>query len=445
MPSTLRQKACLACASSKRRCDKQLPECQRCLDRDVDCAYPQRKRRLRSTITDEGTMTPSYVEPNHNEVQEEVGSDVQVYGDALDFTTWDELVSANLGVTLPDEWVADVLGSQADSSNLALEPYHNETDPGPKSVLPWFLQESTWTMQRTPHEPEGPVDIDLHLFIRTVEDMLTAWATNGHNGFIHRRLYQYNMPTCVQDAFTTLVAYTNCNPAVKDTVLQIAQDRLSMIVLQDPPTTSDRQGISDHLARVQALFVYEFIGLFNVSRGSLRLRMIAEQHLPTLRNWLAQMLEAVKLYKGEDLSLYSRTIGWADNDFDREYHTSSELWKTWLLIESVRRIQIIINAVANSYQAMTLGWAQCTGSVMLTISSGFWEAGSALEWSDLACRKSPLLVAPLRPGPLMSQYPAEELDEFVRTFWVLILGPEKMQSWLSRSSRSSPRKSGVTV
>lgn len=434
MSSTLRQKACLACASSKRRCDNQLPECQRCLDRDVDCVYPQRKRRLRGALNGERTGTSLYEEQKQNETQQGGGSDLQEYGDLLDFTTWDELVSANPAVPLSDEWTTDARGSVADTGSLAVDVYQTDHSAASDLILPWFLQETTWTMQRASHEPEGPVDVDLQLFIRTVEGMLASWTRDGHNGFIHRRLYQHGMPTCVQDAFTALVAYTNCTPPVKDTILHIVQERLSTIVHQYPPNTNDRQGISNHLARVQALFVYEFIGLFDGSHGALRLRTIAEQQLPTLRSWVAQMMEAVKRYKGEDLSLRSPTIEWADNDFNREYYTSSELWRTWLLIESVRRIQIIINAVANSYQAMTKGWAECTGAVMFTLRRGLWEAESAIEWSDLACRKSPLLVAPLRPGPLMSQYPAEEFDEFVKTFWVLILGPEKVRSWLSRSS-----------
>jgi len=133
----------------------------------------------------------------------------------------------------------------------------------------------------------------------------------------------HNAPTCLQDAFTTLTAYTHRNPAVKETILQIAEERSSALSRQSAPTVGGAQGILAHLARVQALFVYEFIRLFD---GSVRPRASAEQQLPTLRQWVIQMWEAVKRYRGDDGFLsHHRPLQWTANDFDREYDASSEL------------------------------------------------------------------------------------------------------------------------
>src|SRR3954463_13333530 len=45
-----RRKSCLACAQSKRKCDKGLPKCQRCLAKKTDCEYNDRyPDRLRQT------------------------------------------------------------------------------------------------------------------------------------------------------------------------------------------------------------------------------------------------------------------------------------------------------------------------------------------------------------------------------------------------------------
>ena len=241
------------------------------------------------------------------------------------------------------------------------------------------------------------------------------------------------MPTCVQDAFTTYAAYSNITQAVKETILQITDERLSTLVHQQPPSTNDAQGILDHLARVQALFVYEFIGLFD---GSPRLRVSAEQQLSTLRSWVTQMWEAVKRYKGEDTDTGHRALQWTENAFDREYNTSSELWRLWVLTESVRRTQLIINAVANTYQTMTRGWAECTGAVMVTARRSLWEAESAVQWFDLSCEKPPLLVPSLLPGSLMSQYAAEEIDDFVKMFWTFTIGADKVQSWVDRGNKA---------
>ena len=86
---------------------------------------------------------------------------------------------------------------------------------------------------------------------------------------------------------------------------------------------------------------------------------------------------------------------------------------------------------------MTKAWAECAGAVMFTARRGLWEAQSAEKWLELACAKSPLLVPSLQPGPLISQYAAEEFDEFVKMYWTFIVGVDKIQSWIDRSKRTS--------
>lgn len=41
-----RRKSCLACVQSKRKCDKGLPKCQRCLAKKTDCEYNSRLREI---------------------------------------------------------------------------------------------------------------------------------------------------------------------------------------------------------------------------------------------------------------------------------------------------------------------------------------------------------------------------------------------------------------
>ncbi|KEF54455.1 uncharacterized protein A1O9_09622 [Exophiala aquamarina CBS 119918] len=437
MPGTFRQKACIACAASKRRCDKQLPECRRCSDRDEDCVYPQRKRRVRpSSAPDNGRE--NLLSPDNND-ERRLARDNSVQalsGVGLDYGLWEPVASNNTNVSVPESVTEYPQISPPDSTVLPVGANLRPSCTPLNVVLPWFLQEETWAMQRVSHEQDRVADIDLQSFIDVVEGMLKSWVENGYNGFIHRRLYQSVMPTCVQDAFTTYTAYIKCTPAVKETILQITDERLSTIVHQYPPNTGDTQGILNHLARVQALFIYEFIGLFG---GSPRLRISAEQQLPTLRSWTAQMWETVRRYKGDDATMYHQGLQWTENDFDIEYKASSELWKVWLLTESVRRTQIIINAVSNSYETMTRGWAECTGAVMITARRGLWEAESAVQWSKLSSKKSPLLVPSVQPGILISQYAAEEFDDFVKIFWTLILGPDKVQCWVDKSNHSSSK------
>jgi hypothetical protein len=221
---------------------------------------------------------------------------------------------------------------------------------------------------------------------------------------------------------------------VKEIILQIAEERSCALICQNSPTAGGAQGILGHLARVQALFVYEFIRLFD---GSVRLRASAEQQLPTLRRWVTQMWEAVKQYRWEDDSMGRRPLQWTASEFDREYDASSEMWRLWILTESVRRSQLIIDTIANIYEATTKGWVECAGAVMFTARHGLWEAESAMKWFELSCAKSPLLVPSLQPGPLISQYAAEEFDEFAKMYWTFLVGTDKIQCWIDRSKKKS--------
>ncbi|KAI0103603.1 putative aldo/keto reductase [Daldinia grandis] len=260
--------------------------------------------------------------------------------------------------------------------------------------------------------------------------MLHFWVRNGYNSFIHRRLYDKGMPTCLQDAFTTLATYVSCTPAMKETILQIAEWRSSALANQCPCAAGGAQGIRAQLARIHALFVYQFILLFD---GSVRSRAHAEKQQSTLRQWVTQMCEAARRYRGEDIfAQNNRTPQWDVSKFDREYDASSKMWQLWILIESVRRSQLIIDTISNIYDVMAKGWADCTGAVMFTARRGLWEADSAVKWFELSSVEEPLLVPSLQPGPLISQYNADELDDFVKTVWTCIVGTDKMKCWIDK-------------
>ncbi|EXJ83559.1 hypothetical protein A1O1_07182 [Capronia coronata CBS 617.96] len=462
MSAIPRSKACIACASSKRRCDKQFPECQRCLERDVNCIYPQPKRRRRDPTTSTSTRTTrdslsqteglSAIQKNADAGAASLAAaDADALGSSLlDLGQWGVMETADLDCFLSH---AGVINSYTtgiptpslpapDDRPLALpEGVAHENGNGDISnstCRPWFLRAETWTLQHSTVDPASETAIELDLFIHAVEEMLHGWVRDGHNSFIHRRLYEKGMPTCLQDAFTTLAAYTGCSPAVKETILQTADERACALVHQGPPVAGGVQNIRAHLARVQALFVYEFIRLFD---GSVRLRASAEQQLPKLRQWVLQMWEVVKLYRGEDDGLSVEHHRPANSDFDSHYNAASKLWRLWVLTESLRRTHIIIDTVVNTYQTMTQGWADCAGAVMVTTRRGLWEAESAVKWFDLSCEKPPLLVPALQPMPVISQYAASEVDDFIKLYWTFIIGTDKIQCWVDTSDKSSRTQS----
>jgi hypothetical protein len=217
-------------------------------------------------------------------------------------------------------------------------------------------------------------------------------------------------------------------PATQETILQIADENAFDLVRGGASITADAQGIRNHLARTQALLVYLFIRLFD---GSVRLRASAEAQLPTLRHWLSQLLKAAKQYRGDDR--LQTSLPWLPNHFDMEYNSKKELWKLWILTESLRRTHLVAGTVANMYEIMVKGSVECSGAVMCTARRGMWDVDSAMKWYELSCLKSPLLVPALQPGLYVAQYAAGEFDDFVQLIWSFVIGADKVQCWVDRS------------
>lgn len=393
------------------------------MDRDVDCAYPQPKRRRRDALWTNVQAQSLPPLPTYPDANMPGPSSIGLEG-------WDAMGAVGIDDSLFNEGnqYAQLLPQPLMSPLLQ----RNEVESvQPSSISrPWFLQEETWTMQQSSPGPGCTADLDYEPYVEAVEQMLHSWVQHGHNSFVHRRLYKNGMPPCIQDAFTTLAAYVGRTSAVKSTILQIADDRAISLACQEAPAASGAQGLLAHLARVQALFVYQFIRLFD---GSVRLRASAEQQLPTLRLWVTQMWDAARRYQGDDL-LSGRALApaWTTN-FDREYDASTASWNLWILSESVRRTHLIIDTILNTYQTMTKGLAECTGGVMFTARRGLWEAESAVAWSELCSRDSPLLMSSMHPENCIAQHSSDEIDDFVKMFWTFIVGTDKIQCWNDKS------------
>ncbi|KAG4220708.1 hypothetical protein PC116_g30813 [Phytophthora cactorum] len=73
---------------------------------------------------------------------------------------------------------------------------------------------------------------------------------------------------------------------------------------------------------------------------------------------------------------------------------------------------------------------------MFTARRGLWEADSPMKWFELSSAKEPLLVPSLLPGPLISQYDADEFDDLVRVVWSCVIGTDKMKGWIDKSNEA---------
>jgi hypothetical protein len=110
-------------------------------------------------------------------------------------------------------------------------------------------------------------------------------------------------------------------------------------------------------------------------------------------------------------------------------------WKAWVLTESVRRTWLVCQGAIAAYVRERDGWNECTGEIKFTACQGLWDASSSGAWAELASGKEPLFVRSLHVDELLSTATATEVDSFSTAFMELLMGKEKIDSWVASKPR----------
>lgn len=294
----------------------------------------------------------------------------------------------------------------------------------------WFQCPDSWTVE---HEQPGRQqdfldDSFLLRFVNDVQRWLQQWASNGHNPFIHHQLYRQRLPRSIQDAYTSLTAYLAKNPKNENLTFRIIEDRVAQLLQDQPPNRPPSSlDILEHLARVQALLVYQVIRLFD---GNIRLRAQAEQHSPVLSRWVGQLWERAAADLGGN-----RVQGMSTRP---ENDAVLRSWRTWITSESVRRTWLTVKILLSVYDTLKQGWSECPGGLFFTAREGIWSASSAYAWSK-ACRDGgPLFLQSMRLEGLFGYAKPSEVGEFGRAVLSICFGSEKMDRWVNEAAETSP-------
>ncbi|OOQ83128.1 hypothetical protein PEBR_36607 [Penicillium brasilianum] len=252
-----RQKSCVACAEGKRRCNRQTPQCSRCVGRGLKCTYVN------------GLSAKKH--------QNNVFADVQ----PVEFELYHDLDDA-LFLWSPNS------DSFLDTSN-ATASWHTESPPlittpslFPAIFFPETVSPDKWTMKQC---------------LRIIKSFPQTFARSRRTPFIHQRLYDTYLPNAIQDAFAVSAAYCTKTTETEDMTLRILEAKTASLVEQVHQTTS----LQELLASVQALMLFHIIQLFD---GDIRQRSIAERNIDTLRAWTTRLQ-----VQAEDLS---QTTSWQE-------------------------------------------------------------------------------------------------------------------------------------
>lgn len=475
-----KQKACIACTESKRRCDKGLPSCTRCDDRDVDCHYPVAKRRRPLPHKTVGLSeaaapsAPAVATPNLFSL------DAGPLSIGLGNNPWIDFGSLPSDVNSAQPAVASV-NPQA-SAPLPQQATNTETpDTDRDSVArdiaqsKWFLAPSTWRIDHLPTPPRNiyPTSV-LTNFTRGLQAWVHRWVLHGHNPFIHRSMYAEGnyFPSCLQDAFSSASMYHHKTPQNEAFVHRILDERVTAMMASQPVTDDTSLPVPlletrDHLARVQALFVYTVLRLFD---GSISQRAAAEVHLPTLSLWCRQLWDSASLDANalsENLvpvSKYCNDMSAQRNnprDEDDTYDSDLSTYNLWVLSESVRRTWLIVTCTVGVYATLKGSWSECPGGALFTARAGLWDAPSAPRWASLCremaaenkdayerltreetqtggvggtCCDGTFFVPSFHSEGLFRNAAAADVDEFARHLFTIIWGLDRVESWALKTA-----------
>ena len=265
--------------------------------------------------------------------------------------------------------------------------------------------------------------IDVPLLSAATMEILTwlqKWVSSGSTLFIHWRIYQDAMPRCLQDAYVACATYFGSIDLTKELVFRIIERNVEELVqdlaVPGRAISSEPCGLVQHLARTQAMLIYQAIRLYD---GDIRQRSAADKLCPTLDRWNREML-ACALQSSQYVRSFS---GGRSPD-------NTVAWQAWCLAESVRRTWATSNVVQNAYHVLKGEASRCPGHLRFTARAGLWDARSALEWMEAQQNLDPLFYDEMNGREIVARANLDEIDAFGR--WALrVTGTEMRSNGLS--------------
>ncbi|KAM0249347.1 hypothetical protein ACHAQJ_009108 [Trichoderma viride] len=296
----------------------------------------------------------------------------------------------------------------------------------------------TWNIDNSsPRAPPIPIPV-FRGFIQQLQHWLVQWVHDGQCPFIHRQLYADGFfPSYMQDAFSAISIQHSCNSLNQDLTARIIQDKADSLIkcagIEDGgsnlmPMSAPVLDTSQHLARVQALLIYQILRLFD---NGVWQQVHAEEAMPILLSWCQQMWDSAIL----DSIAYSQSV---TSHLSRDTNQQSDLansdpaprlWRLWILSESIRRTWIVVMITISAYRTMKDGWCECAGAVMFTAHRALWLASSPSQWETLCRTEDPLFLPCMGDRSVLESCKPTDVDEFGLSCFTLIWGSEWVESW----------------
>ncbi|EKG16987.1 hypothetical protein MPH_05813 [Macrophomina phaseolina MS6] len=431
MPSS-RQKSCLGCIRSKRKCDHGSPKCLRCIARRIDCEYT--KISASHSVPDAADKTGSLqLHPQSQQHSPTI---------TVDFAPW-----------LPDP-----------SLDLGTDPFNLPMPFASQDALcPAILQDITsGNLQSTTclHPCPSPATLicdDADMDIMTgahfqpraeyaalrLAQLPHTFAATAQTCFIHRRLFQERGPPALQDALSACALYALQTPASRALVHRdIASKAQRLIAGTDAPRCSR----ADLLAATQALLLYQAVRLFD---GDVRLRAQAEADEAVLMRWVQALRVRVRMratlpppppLPPSLSSTGARGDGGllaGGRDVEVEHQREDQRppeWLRWLLEESIRRTVLVAIALVATYEFLKCGYYMVpVGGLCYTAQAALWNAQSEFGWRTAYRERERLEIRVMHWEEDIVGAAPEDLDELGVIMMATHQGLESTAEWLGKA------------
>ncbi|KAH7036247.1 hypothetical protein B0J12DRAFT_678674 [Macrophomina phaseolina] len=409
--TSTRQKSCLDCVRSKRKCDQGFPKCRRCVKRRVECQYIAKSpnRLLKGDEETHGNTEGQAAElaaeaatPSSLQLQR---SPSPIRG-LTPFLTDPFMELANDPFNLPSLPLDDFL-SPAVVSDIMADPILDNPE---LAAGPNYQRRVEYVARRIARMPK-------------------TFAETAQAPFIHRRLLQDREPAPpppLQDALSACALYSLKNPHNQALVFRNLEAKACQLIVAtaDPFRLSRR----DLLAALQALLLYQIVRLFD---GDIRLRMQAEADEATLLTW-TNALRARMRQVGPAGPALPPTPSAAATPSRQQSRPPD--WLHWLLEESIRRTVFISIMLKALYAYLKFGYDEFNlKGLGITAQAALWDAQSEFGWRTAYCERDRLEMRLAHWESDLATAGPDDLEELGVLIMAAYRGLESTAEWLGKS------------
>lgn len=383
-----RQKSCMPCAKAKKKCDQGNPVCFRCAEKFLLCEYKSEnvKHQREAGRDGDSEMLMTYTQgldgQHHISHNENIFPQVTV--PTLDLN--------DLGMTV----------------SSCIEPNQSVCDDT------FFGAYDDLVFQSTYPQEIGTMDRErIRYCVRNLKAYPEKLFRFGKTPFIHPHAYLPTIPFPLQEACCAAALYSGKTDANEFMVWDIIMAKANHLM----ELRGESWSISEHLACLQALIIFQIIRLFD---GDIRQRAGAELHEDSLAQWTDQ--------------LAFRTGATAVSE-----ELVPSTFESWVFQESVCRTLIVSRMVQAMFSIQKNGFCTLVAAVTelsFTAQKALWHAPSGQHWQREIRDRSRYYCPRMDLEEILSNANVSDVDDLGMLMLVTYKGVDGVNDWITRTGNA---------